>query len=416
MGWFNRKRAALEDRATTGEVQYEDALLQALLGGTTVTKETALQVPTVAGGIDLIANVVAGTPIKLYKETDGKAEEIKDDRRVRLLNDETGDTLNASEFWHAIIRDYYLGKGGYAYINRNRGKILSLHYVDEAEIAINTNNDPIFKDYDILVNGSSYKPFDFLKILRNTKDGATGTPITKENSKLIEVAYYSLLLESNLARRGGNKKGFLQAAKKIDAPSLTYLRDAFSQLYSDSSENFIVLNDGITFKESSDTGVEMQLNENKVTNAAEFAKLFHVSTDVIAGKATESDTASLAKLAAIPLMAVIQCALNKDLLLEKEKGVFYWAFDTKELLKGDMKERFEAYKTALDGNWMGVDEVRFAEDMEPLGLTWIKLGLNDVLYDPKTKQIYTPNTNKLTVMDGNPIPDGKNPTAGGENT
>ena len=81
-----------------------------------------------------------------------------------------------------------------------------------------------------------------------------------------------------------------------------------------------------------------------------------------------------------------------------------------------MKERFEAYKTALDGNWMGVDEVRFAEDMEPLGLTWIKLGLNDVLYDPKTKQIYTPNTNKLTVMDGNPIPDGKNPTAGGENT
>lgn len=113
---------------------------------------------------------------------------------------------------------------------------------------------------------------------------------------------------------------------------------------------------------------------------------------------TAGDTASLAKLAAIPLMKVIECALNRDLLLEKEKGSLYWAFDTKELLKGSMKERFDAYKTALDANFMQVDEVRFAEDMEPLGLTWIKLGLQDVLYDPKTNTIYTPNTNQMQRM------------------
>ena len=72
----------------------------------------------------------------------------------------------------------------------------------------------------------------------------------------------------------------------------------------------------------------------------------------------------------------------------------YFAFDTKELLKGDMRSRFEAYRTALDANFMQIDEVRFAEDLEPLGLNWIKLGLNDVLYDPKTKTVYTPNTGK----------------------
>ena len=31
--------------------------------------------------------------------------------------------------------------------------------------------------------------------------------------------------------------------------------------------------------------------------------------------------------------------------------------------------------------------------MPALGLNWIRLGLDDVLYDPKTKTIYTPNTN-----------------------
>ena len=392
MGLF-RKR---EQRAEA--VQVEDSLLRALLGGGDVTREQALQVPTVAGGIDLIANIIAGTPVKLYEDKNGKAGEVKDDPRVRLLNDETGDTLNANEFWRALIRDYYLGKGGYAYIHKERGKVKSLHYVEESRISINHNKEPIFKDYDILVNGVSYRPFDFVKILRNTRDGATGVPITEESGKLISVAYQTLIFENHMIKKGGNKKGFLQAAKKLGKEEFESLKAGFSKLYTNDSESALILNDGVTFKETSDTAVELQLNESKQTNAGEFAKIFHVSPDVMAGKSTEKDIASLAKLAAIPLMVTIQCALNRDLLLEKEKGRLYWAFDTKELLKGDMRERFEAYKLALDSNVMQIDEVRYAEDLKPLGLTWIKLGLNDVLYDPATKQIYTPNTDKTSVM------------------
>ena len=103
MGIFSRPKQ--EMRATPGEVQYEDQLLQAMLDGGTVTKEIALQVPTVAGGIDLIANMIASTPIKLYRDRNGRAEEVKDDSRLRLLNDETGDTLDANQFWHAMVRD-----------------------------------------------------------------------------------------------------------------------------------------------------------------------------------------------------------------------------------------------------------------------------------------------------------------------
>lgn len=411
MGFFNRRRQ--EIRAAPGEVQYEDQLLRALLGGGEVTKEMALQVPTVAGGIDLIASIIASTPIKLYRDVNGRAEEVKDDPRLRLLNDETGDTLDANQFWHAIVRDYYVGKGGYAYIRRDRGQVKSLHYVDEAQIAIQRNLDPIFKSYDLLVRGRRYYPFEFLKILRNTKDGMQGVPITEESSKLIEVAYQSLCYELYIVKKGGNKKGFLKAKKKLDDTAMAQLKESFSRIYSNSSDNVVVLNDGIEFQESSNTSVEMQLNENKTTNAAEFAKIFHVSPDVMGGKT--SDTAGLAKLAAIPLMTKIQCALNRDLLLETEKGTFYWAFDTKELLKGSMKERFEAYKTALDGNFMQIDEVRYQEDMEPLGLTWIKLGLDTVLYDPKTKTIYTPNTDKASQIKEKKMAPPEGEPEGGEN-
>lgn len=401
MGFFDRFRR--ENRTDEGTVTFEEGLLEALLGKTNITKDVALQIPSISGGIDLIANIIAGTPIKLFRDEGGKAIEVKDDYRIPLLNDETGDTLNANEFWRAMIRDYYVGKGGYAYINKSRGKIKSLHYVEEEKISILKNADPIFKDYSIQVNGGSYRPFDFLKIIRNTRDGAQGIPITQENSQLIAVAYQKMLLEYAMAKRGGNKKGFLKAERRLDQPSMDKLKADWANLYVNDNENAIVLNNGIDFKEVSDTSAEMQLDENKRTNAAEFAKLFHVSTEAMAGKA--EDMSALAKLAAIPLMQVIQCALNRDLLLEKEKATCYFAFDTKELLKGDMRERFEAYKVALDGNFMQIDEVRYEEDLEPLGLHWIKLGLNDVLYDPKTGEVYTPNTNQTGgLSEPNPQP------------
>lgn len=66
-----------------------------------------------------------------------------------------------------------------------------------------------------------------------------------------------------------------------------------------------------------------------------------------------------------------------------------------ELTKGDIDKRYNAYKTATDSGWLQVDEVRERENMEPLGMNMIKLGLQDVLYDPKTQMLYVPNTNQM---------------------
>ncbi len=185
MGLFAKKNKEL--RAAPGEVGFEDPLLVALLGGGEVTKQMALAVPTVSGGIDMIAGIVASTPIKLYEEADGKAREVKNDPRIRLLNDDTGDTLDANQFWRAMIRDYYTGKGGYAYIHRKRGRFSSLHYVDEAAVSIQKNSDPIFKDYAVAVNGQSY--------IKNTRIDSMNVTLVflhvKAFAKIIRIPPYT---------------------------------------------------------------------------------------------------------------------------------------------------------------------------------------------------------------------------------
>ena len=70
----------------------------------------------------------------------------------------------------------------------------------------------------------------------------------------------------------------------------------------------------------------------------------------------------------------------------------YFAFDDKELMKGDTLKRYQAYALGIKNGFLQVDDVRYQENMPALGLDFVRLGLQDVLYDPKTKEVYTPNT------------------------
>lgn len=387
---FKRKRA--ENQAVPA---MDDVLLRSLLDGETINRKKALNIPAVARCVNLISEIVSMIPIKLYREDviDGKRKtvEVTDDGRCGLLNEDTKDTLDGIQFKRALVRDYLLDGNAYAYINKQRNAIKSLHYVDSSNIFISKNYDPIFKDYNISVLGKIYKPFEFIKILRATKDGASGTGIIEENNELLLSAYTTMKFEQSLVSTGGSKKGFIKAEKRISKEAMEAIRQAWKNLYCTNESNVLILNEGLDFKEASNTSTEMQLNENKNSLNNSILDIFGVPTNW--------DWETFIKTAVMPILTAIECALNRDLLLEKEKKSFYFAFDTKEITKGDIKTRFEAYKTALDSNLMQIDEVRYLENLEPLGLNFIKLGLQDVLFNPVTKEIYTPNTNQSTNIE-----------------
>ena len=398
MGLFRRKEKP-EERADPGrEVDASDSLLRALISGTDVDKTILLQIPAVRGCLEKIAGTVCRLPIKLYRKVDGKVEEITEDARLRLLNKETGDTLNADEFWRAMLEDYYLGRGAYAYIRKNGiGEYEGLHYVEEEKVSVLKNYDPILKSYSIMVMGKTYHPFEFLKLHRRTKDGAEGVPLWQDNPLIFSVAYNSFVFEEKLVKKGGNKRGFIEAEDRLDKGAIESIKRAWNNLYSNNTDNVVVLNKGAKFKESSNTSVEMQLNENKESNAKDICGMFGFSSRILYGEATQEDRKEYIN-AIMSLLNVIETALDKDLLTEREKESFYFAFDTKELTRGSLKERYEAYALGLTNNFLQIDEVRAKEDMEPLGFKWVRIGLNDVLLDVEKGIIYTPNMNAVADL------------------
>ena len=397
MGLFNRNKKKPEIREdTTPDAQVvSNPLLRSLLGEDGVDRDTVMNIPAIAACINMIADTVSALKIKLYKRNGDRIEEVTDDPRTFLLNDDTGDALDAVQFKKAMVVDMFLSRGGYTFVNWIGGQVRSIHYVEAERIGFRKNTDPIFKDYQLEVGGYTYEPWQFIKLLRNTRNGCYGKPITEESPELMDIIYSSQKYEKNLVKTGGNKKGFIKSPRSLTQKALDSIKAAFKKLYQNNTENVVVLNNGLEFQESSNTSVEMQLNENKQTNSNECCKMLGIPSTMLSGGGNEEDDKKFIKYCVTNLLDEFMTAINKVLLLESEKGQYFFAPDMYELTKGDIDKRYNAYKTATDSGWLQVDEVRERENMEPLGMNMIKLGLQDVLYDPKTQMLYVPNTNQM---------------------
>lgn len=399
MGIFKRwfKRETIIDANSI-----EDPLLKALIGDTSIDRTSALEIPIVSSSVDLICNTFAMIPFKLYKEEkkDGKkiTKEVEDPR-VDIINYDTTDKLDGFQFKKAICEDYLLGKGGYAYIKKIGNNFKGLFYTEDKYITINTNNEPIFKNFDILVNAKTYKDYDFIKLLRNTKDGASGIGLTNEISRALKTAYKRLLYDYDLAVTGGSRKGFIKSQKHLDEKGIKALKEAWENYYGGTA-NTVILNDGMEFQEASNTSRENEIDAKNKTFISEIKDIFHIGNSYD----------DFIKNSIMPIATAFATALNRDFLLEKEKKSYYFAPDTKELLKGSLKERYEAYKIAVETGLKTRNEIRYLEDDDAIeGLDMINLGLGDVLLNAETGEIYIPNTNKLFKMGENPTENTPNP-------
>lgn len=368
----------------------DDVLLRSLLQQETITREKAMTIPSIAGAVDFISGSLACMPVKLYKYNGTEVEEVKGDPRCRIMNQDTGDTLDGFQLKKAMVEDYLMGKGGYAYIQKKRNEVTGVFYVQEIYIVIMRLFHPIFKEYTIEVEGNSYYPFEFLKLLRNTKDGASGEGVTVQLSQAIETAYQTMIYQLGLVKKGGNKRGFLKSQRKLGQDEIDVLKQAWRNLYSNDEESVVVLNNGLEFQEASNTSVEMQLNESKKAFMDEINSIFHIYPN---------DFDRTYKEAIYPIVKAFETALNRDLLLEREKKDHFFIFDVKEIIKASIKERYEAYKTAKETGFITLNEIRQEENLNYVeGLDVVNVGLGAVLYDVKTHTYYTPNIDSQTDL------------------
>lgn len=221
MGFLN-KVFGIEKRSD-GVLEAGAELLRAIVGNGDITAEKALEIPAFSASVDFICNTISMLPVKLYREkfADNSTEEITDDKRLFLLNDEANSIMGADAAKRAALRDMLIYGSGFLYIDQNvRGDISGLYYVKKSDVSVMSNADPIFRDFNLFVGSRGYLPWNFVILTRNSEDGVTGIGAVDEHKTLLSAMYAVMKYELVLSKSSGNKKGFLESQDKLTKAAL----------------------------------------------------------------------------------------------------------------------------------------------------------------------------------------------------
>lgn len=407
MGFYKRNRtqeirAAPEARAESW--LEADGALEAFFSALNTTsrnftQEEAMGIPALAGCLEFICGIAASVPVRLYRVGAEQEQEITDDPRLCVLNEETGDLLTGPEWKKAFFTDYLLRGRCWAYLNMKLNRLESLHYVDDRAVSVCTNEDPVFKRAVVNIQGRTYEPWQFIHMARNTHDGVRGMGLLKQAKQEISMALNYIDFENAIVKGGGSKRGFLQSERKLEKEQLQGLKDNFKKMYGGSNDAVVVLNKGITFTPAQATSVEMQLSENKMRNREEICSLLCLPVSILTGSAKVEEFSRAIQVAVLPLLDCFNKAVNRAALMESEKGVLRFACDTRDLESSDLIKRYNAYTAACKAGWLSKNEIRHKEKFKPIdGLDVVSMNLADVLFDIKTGKFFVPNTGQAVDM------------------
>ena len=133
---------------------------------------------------------------------------------------------------------------------------------------------------------------------------------------------YNALEYENNSISTGTKRGFLSSKVKLAKDALEAVKAAWKKLTSNGSSNdMVILNEGISFEPINSTATENQLNENKKTNADLVYGMMGLSSELFSNPTNETYNNAI-KTGVLPILRVLESAFNKALLLEIERQLF----------------------------------------------------------------------------------------------
>lgn len=384
--WFKKEQQ--NDNEVLADVA--EGLIQS---GTTITRQQAMSIPVVTKSVAWIASAIAALPIKMYTKTDSGYQEVYDDYRLPLLNDYSGNGMIANDLKRQVLTDLLLDGNGYAYISKKGNKITKLSYIPTNRLTYTESVDTIDKIVNVWVDGHPVQDYNIFRLVNNSKNGISGIGFVSDCQDLLSTVLSSLQYE-NSSISSGVRRGFLKSKSKLDPDKMNELRRAWKKLTTPNQSDVLVLNAGIEFEDASSTATESQLSQNKVINMHQILAYFGLPTNFFEGVNSDAYLTAV-RIAILPIVKQFTNALNNYMLLESEKSNLKFEIDTSDLLRINANERFAAYQTGLQSGILTIDEVRRMENLPVLDMSYLKLGLGDVLYNITDGKIFVPNTGAI---------------------
>jgi len=346
--------------------------------GENVTHDGAIGLPGVFCCVRVIAESIASMPLRLYrKDSSGDREAVTDHALARLWRyapNSYQTSLECREFLTACVA---LRGNGYAYIQRaNDGTVAGVWPLRPDRVQCIVDGTRITYRYsDEKGHTVLYNQDEVLHLKGLSTDGIMGlSPISLLRETIgatIAMEKYNNKFFANAAR----PSGVLQLPGKMKDDAAKHLREQWEGLYSGSENHAktVILEDGMTWQAVGLTNEDAQFLESRKFNLEDILRVYRIPPhiaghlDKMSYNNIEELGTEFLNLTLSPWMRRIEERMNLQLLTEGERDDgLYFEHESGGLLRGGTKDRFEAYKIAIDAGFMEVNEVRQRENLPRL--------------------------------------------------
>ena len=349
--------------------------------GKTVTERSAMQMTAVYSCVRILAEAVAGLPLHLYKYTDdGGKEKALDHPLYRLLHDEPNPEMSSFVFRETLMTHLLLWGNAYAQVVRNgKGEVIALYPLMPNKMSVDRDengrlyytyyrgSDEAIKNKDFAV---TLQPSDVLHIPGLGFDGLVGySPIAMAKNAIgmaIACEEYGAKFFANGAAPGG----VLEHPGTIKDPQR--VRESWQSTFggSGNANKIAVLEEGMKYTPIGISPEQAQFLETRKFQINEIARIFRVPPHMVGDlekssfSNIEQQSLEFVKYTLDPWVIRWEQSIQRALLSQGEKAVYFAKFNLEGLLRGDYQSRMNGYAIGRQNGWMSANDIRELENLD----------------------------------------------------
>lgn len=342
--------------------------------GVVVNEETAMRTSAVYACVRVIAETVASLPLPLYKRLPRGKEKATYHPLYTVLHDMPNSDMTSFSFRETMMTHLLLWGNAYAQITRRGNQIVELWPLHPAYIRIErepVTNKLIYK-YTSGTQEVIYTNEQILHIQGLSIDGVKGLSPISMARETIGLAQATEEFGSRFFSNGARPGGILQHPGIVKDPER--LRKSWEEVYKgvQNSHKIAVLEEGMQYKEIGIPPNDAQFLETRKFQLNEICRIFRVPPHLIGDleRATfsniEHQSIDFVVHTIRPWLVRWEQAIQKALIPEEERAIYFAKFTVDGLLRGDFKTRMDGYAVGRQNGWYSANDIRDLEELNPI--------------------------------------------------
>jgi HK97 family phage portal protein len=356
--------------------------LRAVKSGAMVNEATALEATAVYRAVSLIAGQIATMPLTMYERAPTGRSEAVDHPLHYLLKYQPNPEITAFQFREMMQTHLLLNGNAYAEIERNfKGEVVALwpltpSRVEPKRVRPSEKYPRGFLYYQVrLPNGSTQKLAgeQVLHIPGFGFDGLKGKSPVRIAREAIGLSLATEEFGSKFFGDGTHIAGVFEMEGHLSDEAYGRLKENLGGWKGlQNSHRVKILEDGLKYKQLGVPPEDAQFLETRKFQVTEIARIYGVPAHLLG----DLDKATFSNIEHQGIEFVKYCLANwakrweqvtqLKLLVGTEKKKYYAEFNFATLERGDLKTRYEAYAQARQNGWLSANDIRRAENMNPI--------------------------------------------------